>query len=225
MSNAARYTVGDTVEATVTAELPQQLFRLQISDGTVILAGRSEELGRLARPIRTGARVLVRRARLDPSRGTIVALVVTGEAGAFVERRFGPMGSWRARAELRQGFGGHQGLVGDLSLAYAGRSGKLLYSVGPRTTFASRDYVQTYFGVDAGQAARTGLAVSRPGGGLVSFGLGGTAIRPLDRNRTVSLFGGIDRLGDAPAGTSLIRQRGQRTTFNLGLAYSYRFRL
>lgn len=79
MSNAARYTVGDTVEATVTAELPQQLFRLQISDGTVILAGRSEELGRLARPIRTGARVLVRRARLDPSRGTIVALVVSGE--------------------------------------------------------------------------------------------------------------------------------------------------
>lgn len=79
MSNAARYTVGDTVEATVTAELPQQLFRLQISDGTVILAGRSEELGRLARPIRTGARVLVRRARLDPSRGTIVALVVPGE--------------------------------------------------------------------------------------------------------------------------------------------------
>lgn len=65
----------DAVEATVTAELPQQLFRLQISDGTVILAGRSEELGRLARPIRTGNRVLVRRARLDPSRGTIVALV------------------------------------------------------------------------------------------------------------------------------------------------------
>lgn len=67
----------DTVQATVTAELPQQLFRLQLSDGTVILAGRSEELGRLARPIRTGIRVLVRRARLDPSRGTIVALVET----------------------------------------------------------------------------------------------------------------------------------------------------
>ena len=71
MSNAAI----DAVEATVTAELPQQLFRLQISDGTVILAGRSEELGRLARPIRTGTRVMVRRARHDPSRGTIVALV------------------------------------------------------------------------------------------------------------------------------------------------------
>jgi translation initiation factor IF-1 len=67
----------DAVEATVTAELPQQLFRLQISDGTVILAGRSEELGRLARPIRLGNRVMVRRARLDPGRGTIVAIVET----------------------------------------------------------------------------------------------------------------------------------------------------
>jgi translation initiation factor IF-1 len=73
MSNAAN----EAVLATVTAELPQQLFRLQISDGTVILAGRSEELGRLARPIRTGTRVMVRRARLDPSRGIIVALVET----------------------------------------------------------------------------------------------------------------------------------------------------
>ncbi len=65
----------EAVEATVTAELPQRLFRLQFSDGTVVVAGPSEELGRLARPIRTGTRVRVRRARLDPSRGTIVAIV------------------------------------------------------------------------------------------------------------------------------------------------------
>lgn len=71
MRNAA----SDTVQATVTAELPQQLFRLQISDGTVILAGRSEELSRLARPIRMGNKVMVRRARLDPGRGTIIGIV------------------------------------------------------------------------------------------------------------------------------------------------------
>ena len=61
--------------ATVVAELPQRLFRLQFSDGTVVVAGPSEEFGRLARPIRTGAKVRVRRAALDPGRGTIVALV------------------------------------------------------------------------------------------------------------------------------------------------------
>jgi len=65
----------DAVRATVMAELPQRLFRLQISDGTVVIAGPSEELGRLARPIRTGTTVMIRRARLDPGRGTIVALV------------------------------------------------------------------------------------------------------------------------------------------------------
>ncbi len=65
----------ETASATVTAELPQRLFRLQISDGTVVIAGPSEELVRLARPIRKGTRVVVRRARLDPGRGTIIALV------------------------------------------------------------------------------------------------------------------------------------------------------
>ncbi|MCB9716817.1 MAG: hypothetical protein H6712_23365 [Myxococcales bacterium] len=65
----------EAVLATVVAELPQRLFRLQFTDGTVVVAGPSEELGRLARPIRKGDRVRVRRARLDPGRGTIVAVV------------------------------------------------------------------------------------------------------------------------------------------------------
>jgi len=66
--------VTEAVTATVVAELPQRLFRLQFSDGTVVVAGPSEEIGRLARPIRTGTKVRVRRARLDPGRGTIIAL-------------------------------------------------------------------------------------------------------------------------------------------------------
>jgi outer membrane scaffolding protein for murein synthesis (MipA/OmpV family) len=79
--------------------------------------------------------------------------------------------------------------------------------------------------VDAGQAQRTGLAVSRPDGGLVSYGVGGALIRPLDRRRSVTLFGGVDRLGGEPAGTSLIRERGQRMQFTVGLGYGMRFGL
>lgn len=150
---------------------------------------------------------------------------VAGEAGGFVEKRLGRAGQWRGRIEVRQGFGGHSGAVGDLSLAYAGRAGRTLYSLGPRATLASRDFMQTYFGVDPAQAARTGLAVSRPGGGLVSWGLGANLVRPLDQRRAVSLFGGLDRLGDIPAGTSLVRSRGQRTSFTAGLVYTVRFRL
>lgn len=150
---------------------------------------------------------------------------IAGEAGGFVEKRFGAKRQWRARAEVRQGFGAHEALVGDVSFAYSGREGKLLYSLGPRATFASRDYMQTYFGVDAGQAARTGLAISRPDGGLVSYGIGANAIRPLDRRRAVAMFAGVDRLGGEPAGSSLIRERGQRTQFVVGLGYSFRFGL
>lgn len=148
-----------------------------------------------------------------------------GEAGGFVEKRFGPGNRLRWRIEVRQGFGAHEGIVGDVSLAIQARSGRAIISGGPRATIASRDFVQTYFGVDAAQAQRTGLAVSRPEGGLVSYGFGGAVVQPLDRRRVITLFGGADRLGGEPGGTSLIRERGQRTQFTVGLGYGMRFGL
>lgn len=150
---------------------------------------------------------------------------LAGEAGAFVEKRLGTRQQWRARAEVRQGFGGHDGVVGDLSISYASRAGKVLYTVGPRVTLATRDYVQTYFGVDGAQAQRTGLALARPDGGLVSYGMGATATRLLNRASAITAFAGIDRLGGEPGSTSLIRERGRRTQFTLGLGYAVRFRL
>jgi hypothetical protein len=64
-----------TFEATVVAELPQQLFRLESSDGLAhLVAGPSEECKRLGVTVRTGQRVLVRRASLDPGRGVILGL-------------------------------------------------------------------------------------------------------------------------------------------------------
>lgn len=150
---------------------------------------------------------------------------IAGEAGGFVEKRLGAKKQWRLRAEVRQGFGGHEGVVGDVLAQYSGREGRLIYAVGPRATFASGDFMQTYYGVDAAQAARTGLAVSRLDGGLVSYGLGGSLIRPLSAKRAAAVFAGVDRVGGEPAGSSLIRERGQRTQFSVGLGYSYRFGL
>lgn len=150
---------------------------------------------------------------------------IAGEAGGFVEKRLGAKKQWRLRAEVRQGFGGHEGVVGDVLAQYSGRWGKVIYAVGPRATFASSDFMQTYYGVDGAQAARTGLAISRPDGGLVSYGLGASLIRPLSPKRAVAVFAGVDRLGGEPAASSLIRERGQRTQFSVGLGYSYRFGL
>lgn len=66
-----------TIEATVVAELPQQLFRLESEDGPII-AGRSEEATRQGMLIRTGQRVRVKRARLDPGRGVIISVAEPG---------------------------------------------------------------------------------------------------------------------------------------------------
>jgi hypothetical protein len=65
-----------TFEATVVAELPQQLFRLESFDSHhgQLVAGPSEECKRLGIIVRTGQRVLVRRASLDPGRGVILGL-------------------------------------------------------------------------------------------------------------------------------------------------------
>ncbi len=62
---------GQLLDATVLAELPQRLFRLSLADDTTIIAGLSTEAKRLGLPINVGMRVTVRRARLDPARGTI----------------------------------------------------------------------------------------------------------------------------------------------------------
>lgn len=65
-----------TVEATVLAELPQQLFRLELPTpgAPVITASLSAEARRLGVEIRTGQRVLVRQASRDPGRGIITGL-------------------------------------------------------------------------------------------------------------------------------------------------------
>lgn len=150
---------------------------------------------------------------------------VAGEAGGFVEHSFGPRQTWRARAEVRQGFGGHDGLLADVSLNHRSRIGRAIISVGPRASFASRDFMQTYFGVSSAQSLRTGLAPYRADGGLLSYGVGGTVIRPLDRNSALTLFTSLERLGDPAGDSPLVRERGRRTQFTLGLGYSYRFGL
>ncbi len=150
---------------------------------------------------------------------------IAAELGGFAEKRWGAVGQWRARAEMRRGFGGHEGVLAEASLSYQARFGRTIMSVGPRATAASGDFMRTYFGTDTGQSQRTGLAPYRPGGGLMTYGIGGALIRPLNARSVVTLFSGLDRLGNAAARAPLIRERGQRTQFSLGVGYGYRFSL
>lgn len=147
------------------------------------------------------------------------------ELGGFVEKQFGSRRQWRARGEVRQGVGGHEGVIGDVSLAYQGRSGGTAFSLGPRATFVSAGFTETYFGIDPVQSQRSGLPTYKPGGGLLSVGIGGVLVRPLDKHSALTLFTGFERLGNAAARSPLVEQRGSREQFTIGVGYGYRFRL
>jgi len=65
-------TTAGLLGALVIAELPSRLFRLRLDDDTTIIAGLGTEAKRLGIPINVGMRVTLRRASLDPARGTIL---------------------------------------------------------------------------------------------------------------------------------------------------------
>lgn len=148
-----------------------------------------------------------------------------GEAGGFVEKQFGPRRAWRVRGEVRQGFGGHKGLVADASLAYRTPIGRAIATFGPNVTAAGSQFVQTYYGVDARQSLRTGLARYDAKGGIVSYGLSASFLRPLDRRSAITVFTNLDRLSGPAADSPLVRERGRRTQFTLGIGYGRRFKL
>lgn len=79
------HTHADTFEATVVAELPQQLYRLETEHPSraVLTASLSAEARRVGVHVRTGQRVLVRRASLDPGRGVITGLATTSSRPAW----------------------------------------------------------------------------------------------------------------------------------------------
>lgn len=149
----------------------------------------------------------------------------TVELGGFVEKRLGANRQWSGRLEVLRGFGGHDGIVADASLSYQLRAGRAIVNVGPRATFATDDFTQTYFGIDADQALGSGLPPYRPDGGLVSYGIGGTLVRPLDQRSAITIFSSFELLGGVAADSPLVRERGGREQFSIGIGYGYRFGL
>lgn len=144
----------------------------------------------------------------------------TVEVGGFAEK------SWRfARAslEVRQGIGGHEGLVveagGDLRFRVSER---IALSAGPRLRAVSEETMQTYYGVTSAQSARSGLPVYAAGGGMESVGLAGAVVLRPQPKTTVTLFAEQSRLlGDA-ADSPLVRLRGSEDQTRFGVAVGYR---
>lgn len=144
------------------------------------------------------------------------------EFGLGVSYRFGML---RPYLEVRRGFGGHEGFVGEtgIDLVYDPTDRIDVY-VGPRATFADSEYVDTYFSVTPIQAALTGLPEFDADAGFKSAGVEATARYGLTDRIGVHGTAGYMRLFGDAADSPIVETFGDENQFSVGAGLSYRFR-
>lgn len=142
------------------------------------------------------------------------------ENGVFLQYEFSKI---RSRLEMRRGFGGHSSFIGDLNISYFNRRGPISFNFGPKATFAGSNFIQTYYGINAAQSQKTGLAQYQADSGIVSYGIGGSLLAPISKNTALNFLLSFDRLGNQLRNSPLIKERGNNQQFTFGAGYSYRF--
>jgi outer membrane protein len=146
----------------------------------------------------------------------------TPEVGGFVEYR---AGFFRLGGEIRRGVGDHDGVVAELRAdAVARPADGLTLSFGPRLNLGDQSFTQRYFGVDSLQAARTGYAVHRPGGGVTSVGAAVFASYALTSRLSLTGIVEFNRLQGGAADSPLVRGgRGDANQVFTALSLTYSF--
>ena len=146
------------------------------------------------------------------------------EAGAFAEYW---MTDWlRTRVELRRGFGGHHGLVSDITAdVVVPVTQQLTLSGGPRMTLATAAATSPYFSITPGQSVASGLPVYDAGGGLRSVGAGAQARYQWSPQWATHMFVEYERLSGDAANSPLVIQHGTRDQIQVGIGATYSFNM
>lgn len=144
------------------------------------------------------------------------------EPGVFVE--YWPLEFLRARAEIRRGFGGHEGFVADFGLDAVQRFGAFTVSVGPRLALGDGEFTRTYFGVTPVEAALNGRVTPyRPSGGITSVGATGAVSYDWSQQWSTTAFVTYKHLVGDAADSPIVEQFGSEHQVGVGLTVSYSF--
>ena len=144
------------------------------------------------------------------------------EVGAFGQYELSD--SFRIRGELRQGIGGHEGIVGHVGADYVNRDGdKYLFSIGPRLRFGDGDFQRAYFGIDEEAALASGLPQYDPDGDL--YAVGAIASMRYDIGGDWGLFGfaRYDRLVGDAKDSPIVEEFGSNNQLSAGIGISRTF--
>lgn len=144
------------------------------------------------------------------------------EPGVFVE--YFPVSFVRARVELRYSLNGVEGLVGNAGIDFIAPYDRFTFSLGPRISFADANYMRDYFGVRPFESVLNGrLPAYRPGAGLVSAGVLGSATYKWNETWSTTAYAGYNRLVDDAAQSPIVRVIGSRDQVTVGASVSYSF--
>ncbi|GGF83450.1 hypothetical protein GCM10007301_49400 [Azorhizobium oxalatiphilum] len=147
------------------------------------------------------------------------------ELGGFAE--WYAMDWLRLRGELRYGFGGFSGLMGDLAADVIVPYESWRFAVGPRLKFASSGYMQEYFGVTPWQSFSATyllnpLPIYNAGGGVQSWGATAQLTKNFGNGYEAGVFASYNRLVGDAADSPLTDSANQ---FTAGMSLSYTFNM
>lgn len=128
-------------------------------------------------------------------------------------------------AQVRKGFGGHNGVTGQLGADYILRpDDRWTLSAGPRINFGDDNYAATYFGVSAAEAAASSFGAYNAGGGMLGAGFDFEARYQINERWAVGGLISYEKLlGDA--GDSPITRGGSEDQWKIGFGLSRAFTL
>ena len=144
------------------------------------------------------------------------------EAGGFAE--FWPATWLRTRVEVRAGVLGADGIVADGSAdVVVHPAARWTATAGPRISFASQSFMNSYYSVSANQAAASGLRQYDAGAGLRSYGAGASLRYQWSDAWTTTAFVEYTRLAPNAAESPLIDERGSPDQVTVGIGAKYSF--
>lgn len=145
-----------------------------------------------------------------------------GELGGFAELY--PTDWVRIRGEMRHGIRTHNAVTTDLAVdAFKDIAPTVRLSGGPRVFYATKDYFNTYYGVNARESLRSGLRQFNGKTGFGSVGAGGAITWKTTDKIETSVFGEYERLTGSAGHSSLVEDRGSANQLTLGVSATYRF--
>ncbi|KAA0084864.1 MipA/OmpV family protein [Paraburkholderia sp. T12-10] len=126
------------------------------------------------------------------------------------------------RADLRRNFGGDNGWIGDLGayMPMPGSSETFSWFAGPTMTIADSRYMNSWFGVNAQQSARSGYRQYDASAGIRSVGFGVSASLTVRKHWIVSADGAFQQLVGAAAHSPITQTRASGV-FDVSVNYEF----